>query len=45
MRLAISNLLANPPTIENSQNLVISCKDDKSFSVFLKNIVGGIVAK
>jgi hypothetical protein len=45
MRLAISNLLQNPPTDENVQNLIISCKDDKAFAVFLKNIVGEIVAK
>jgi len=45
MRLAISNLLQNPPTNESVQNLIISCKDDKAFAVFLKNIVGEIVAK
>jgi hypothetical protein len=45
MRLAISNLLQNPPTDKNVQNIIISCKDDKAFAVFLKNIVGGIVAK
>ena len=45
MRLAISNLLQNPPTSESIQGLIISCKDDKAFAVFLKNIVGGIVAK
>jgi hypothetical protein len=45
MRLAISHLLQNPPTNENIQNLIISCKDDQAFAVFLKNIVGGITAK
>jgi hypothetical protein len=45
MRLAISNLLQNPPTDESIQSLIISCKDDKAFAVFLKNIVGGIVAR
>jgi len=45
MRLAISHLLANPPTSENVQGLIISCKDDKAFAVFLKNIVGEIAAK
>jgi hypothetical protein len=45
MRLAISNLLQNPPTEGSIQNVIISCKDDKAFAVFLKNIVGEIVAK
>lgn len=45
MRIAISHLLSNPPTNENIESLIISCKDDQAFSVFLKNIVGGIAAK
>jgi len=40
MRLAISNLLSSPPTAENLQKLIISCKDDETFATFLKSIVG-----
>lgn len=40
MRLAISNLVSNPPSKENSQSLIISCKNDETFAVFLKTILG-----
>lgn len=45
MRLAISHLLAKPPTKESMRELIISCKDDETFAKFLKNIVGEIAAK
>ncbi len=39
MRLAISNLLSNPPTVEKRPALVISCKDDGAFAAFLKHVL------
>ena len=39
MRLAISNLLSNPPSDDKRKNLIIACKDDETFSVFLKNLL------
>ena len=39
MRLAISNLVSNPPNTNNIQNIAISCKDDSTFVAFLNNIL------
>jgi len=39
MRLAITNLLKNPPSEEVRQSLIIACKDDETFAKFLTNIL------
>ena len=44
MRLAISNLLANPPSEEIKQSLIIGCKDDETFAAFLNTILAEAIS-